>query len=87
VRQPWSPAGVKSSSLPLASALLIARELSLFTKSDLEEGEEQASGQSSRHQDDCEDFARHSPDQRGTRSACDDQRGRRGFRIVGHPDF
>jgi hypothetical protein len=66
-------------------AFLIAREVSLFTEADFEEHQEQASRESGGDQDDREDFAGHSPDQRRTRTACEDKGGGRPKRHDAHP--
>jgi hypothetical protein len=67
-------------SFPLTPTLFIAREVSLLAEADFQEDQEQAPRQSGRHQDDCENFARHPLDQGGTSSDCDDQRGCRAKR-------
>jgi hypothetical protein len=83
--QPWSPPGVKGPFLQLAPAFFIVREVPLLAETDFEEDQEQASGESRRHQDDREDFARHSLDQGGTRTACDHQHGGRSKRNDAQP--
>jgi hypothetical protein len=83
--QPWSPPGVKGPFLQLAPAFFIVREVPLLAETDFEEDQEQASGESRRHQDDREDFARHSLDQGGTRTACDRQHGGRPKREDAQP--
>lgn len=78
--QPQSPTDLACPPFPLTLALFIAREVPLLAEADFQEDQEQATRQSGRHQDDCENFARHPLDQGGTSTACDDQRGRRAKR-------
>jgi hypothetical protein len=75
--QPWSRVSVNRRFLPLPPAFFIAREVPFFAEADFEEDQQQASAESRRHQDNREDFARHSFDQGGTCTPCHDQRSGR----------
>jgi len=72
-RQPWPLTGVESPPLPLASALLIPRKLTLLAEAHFEEDQEHGSGQSARNQHDREDFTHHSADHSGAHAAGEDQ--------------
>lgn len=83
--QPSSQARVESRFLALAPLFFIAREVPLLAETDFEEDQDQARGESSRHQDDREDFPRRSLDERGARTPRDDQRGGRPKRDDAQP--
>jgi hypothetical protein len=85
LRQPWSPTGIRRSFLTLAPAFFIACKVPILAEANFEEDQQQSSGESCRHQDDREDFPRHSLDQGGARTARDNKRDGRPKRDDAQP--